>query len=519
MKKWTIKFAPMAAAVILGCLLTLGYAPYDVFPLGIIAPAGLLYLWMNATPQQAFWRGFAFGTGNFATGIYWIYHSIHVIGGIPAPIAVLITTGFIFILSIFPAASGYFLNRYFPTDTGIKQVFAFPALWTLFDMLRSMMFTGFPWLFVGYTQVSSPLAGYATVCSVFGVTIVSLMCSALLLNAYLYYTQNNKKLAMGSLLAVALFFVGGKTLEMIQWTSPIGKPRSIALVQGNISQTLKWSPDHLKLSLDRYRELTDPLYGKEDFIIWPEAAVPVALQYAESYLTVLNEKALDSGTNLILGIPVQNEKGDGYYNSVITLGSTHQIYNKRHLVPFGEYTPELPFLNQAMNFLNIPMSESVNGKLNQKPMTVDGMKILVNVCYEIAYPELIRNDVISDPNLGFVLTVTNDAWFGRTNAQAQHLQIAQMRAIELGRSVVFSSNDGITAIIDPKGVISAQAPAYVPFVLTGDVQAMHGLTPWMKEFGNQGYKYLIIVFLIFAAHEAITKRRAIKNQAILESNI
>lgn len=494
-----ISFASLldhSAAVLLGVILTFAFAPYEIFPLAVLAPAGLLALWLKVSPSpgKAFRLGYLFGLGLFGSGVYWVFTSIHVFGDVPVPFAVFITMGMIAILALFPAAVGYLTNRYFPHQTTAKLVCAFPAIWVFSEWVRTGFFSGFPWLFLGYSQTNSPLKGYAPILSVYIISLALTISSGLIVNSVIRYQQKKFKSLSLNVLAFAIIWVLGGLLSLIPWTIPQGEPISVSLVQGNIPQSLKWSPEHLQLSLDRYTELTRPLWGKHKIIIWPEAAVPIPFQNAEDFIRALGEKAEASDSTLILGIPVRTADDKGYYNAVITVGKDRGIYMKRHLVPFGEYTPLSHLLSNALQFMEIPMSETTAGNIDQRPFTVGNTKILPSICYEIAFPALTRSD---DKSIGMLLVVTNDAWFGESSAEPQHLQMAAMRALEFGKPLLFASNDGITAIINQHGQIEKAIPQREAAVLNGTIQPMYGVTPWLTN-GTDPIIIILICLLIAA---------------------
>jgi apolipoprotein N-acyltransferase len=493
------KLFPAIASVLLGISLTFAFAPFKIFPLAVLAPAGLLALWLKVAPsaKKAFWLGFLFGVGLFSSGVYWIFTSIHVFGAVSTPLAVFITMGFICILSLFPASAGALLNYNFPKLTTQKLVFAFPAMWVGFEWLRSL--AGFPWLLLGYSQDHSPLKGFAPILSVYGVSLALAIISALLVNAVIRYKQNDLKSCYKNIAALVLIWIIGGLLSFIPWTIPQGKPLTVSLIQGNIPQTIKWSPEHLQFSLETYTNLTQPLWGKSDLIIWPEAAVPIPLQDAKFFVNALDEKASESNTALIFGIPIHADAG--YYNSIILLGKEKGVYSKRLLVPFGEYTPFSRFLSNALQFMEIPLSETVAGKSIQPPLIVNGIKILPSICYEIAFPQLTRS---LDKSIGLLLVVTNDAWFGNSTAEPQHLQMAAMRAIEFHKPVLFVSNDGITAIITPNGKIEQSIPIRKATVLNGTVQPMYGTTPWLVN----GMDPILMIIIIFITLTVLASKKA-----------
>jgi len=505
-KPWRANLCAMA----LGAMLTLAFAPFQVFPLAILSLAGLLTLWLNTDRWRAFRLGWWFGIGLFTTGTYWTYISIHDIGDVPVAFSVIISGALIAFMATYPAFVGYCLNRFYPTNTDIKLRFVFPAIWTLSEWLRSNVLSGFPWLLVGYSQTVSPLKAWAPIFSVYGVTFVVALISGTLVNAFFKYRRSEYFQLYVNLMFIAAIWVASAYFAHRTYTQPEGQPIKVSLVQGNIPQTLKWSPEHVSLSLDTYAELTEPLWGKSKLIIWPEAAVPLSLQNAQNFIQMLDEKAKKSGANLYLGIPIQASDGEGYYNAIATLGDKHQAYFKRRLVPFGEFIPVPGIFSQFFDFLHVPLASMMSGKGQQDPFTLGKVEILPSICYEIAYAELMFT---RNKNIGVLLTVTNDAWFGKSIAQAQHLQMGVMRALELQRPLLFASNDGITAIIDPDGTVQKAAPTHQAYVLQGQVQPMVGLTPWMMTGLDPLTMYML--FLLFLARRA--EKKANKQQPPIQT--
>lgn len=481
-------------ALISGALLTLAFAPFDIFPLAIISPAILLSLWIHTSAKQAFWRGWLYGLGLFSTGVYWIYISVHTFGPTSAPFAVLITGALIAFLALYPAMNGYLLNRFFPKTNNAKLFLAFPALWVLLEWARGWIFTGFPWLFVGYTQLHSPLQGYAPIFSVYGVSLVVLFSSALLVSTVIQFQKARYQALYIRLFSLAFLWGIGSVLSLISWTTPSGNPVTVSLVQGNIAQDIKWSPEQIQPTLEHYVALTKPYLGKSKIIIWPESAIPLPLQYATDFLEALSRIASQQHTTLITGIPIKADNTDAYYNGVIALGEGRGQYLKSRLVPFGEYVPLHNLLGRFLDFLQVPMSDFISGNTLPAPIMADNIKIATFICYEIAYPTQVLS---RDGNIDMILTVSNDAWFGQSIAQAQHLEMAQMRALEMGRPILFVTNNGITAVINAKGRIQSQAPPYQSYVLTDQIQMTHGKTPW-QYFAMYPIVILLMISLILA---------------------
>lgn len=485
-------------AFLCGTLMTLAFAPFSIFPFAVLALAGLMILTEKANPTRASWLGYWFGIGLFSTGVYWIYISISRFSDVPAPIAAFLTATLISFFACYPAIACYLANRYFADTHQGRNVFALPALWVMLEWARCWLFTGFPWLMIGYSQTNSPLKGFAPLFSVYGVSLAVALSSGLLVQAIYYLKNKYYQRGYYHLLALTALWIGGALLALIPWTETKGNAIQISLVQGNIPQAIKWSPDYVDFTLKRYADLTKPLLGKSKLIIWPEAAIPLAFNDALGYLGELSTAAKQTNSDVVVGVPIQTENRDGYYNAMISVGSDKNVYFKRQLVPFGEYVPFKKWLSRALDILHAPMAEMVAGKQNQASMTLDGLKFDVNICYEVAYPELIRTP---DRNINFILTSSNDAWFGHSSAQAQHLQMAAMRAIELARPLLFVSNDGITAYINEKGIIESAAPTHTPTVLTVNVTPRVGLTPWMRNSTDP----LLVIMLIMLF---LSKRRS-----------
>jgi apolipoprotein N-acyltransferase len=488
--EWTKRLRYPLLALCLGAALVLAFAPYHLYPLGFLIPAGLLLMLNPMSPKQAFLTGFLFGCGLFGAGVHWVFIALHEFADMSGWAAGGITSIFIMFFACFPAFVCYCTQRYYVSQHMLRWVFAFPTLWVLSEWIRSWLISGFPWLLLGYTQLDSPLKGFAPVASVYGVSLATLMISGLLVNAY--HARKHRLILYSSLLSIFAIIATGAILNVIQWTKPAGKPLNVTLIQGNIPQSLKWSPEYLQLSVQRYEELTQPWLAKSDLIIWPEAAIPLALQEAAPFIESMNHEAKANHTHLVLGIPVRNPTEEGYYNAIVTLGSSKTIYLQRHLVPFGQYIPFGPYLARVLKWFPIPLPDMQSGRTEQSPLMAGDIKIAAAICFEAAFPELVRT---TDAGIDLLLVVTNDAWFGHSVAQAQHLQMAAMRALELGRPLLFAGNDGITAIAGPTGVIEAKAEPYQAVTLHGTVQPMQGVTPWMKH-GLDPLLILLFTFLV-----------------------
>jgi apolipoprotein N-acyltransferase len=460
--------APLAA-LFLGAATVPGFAPIGLFPLPVFTAAGLLWLWQGATtPRRAAALGFAFGMGLFLAGVSWVYISLHEFGAMPAPLAAVATLLFCAVLALHPALAGYVQAR-FAGPLAARQLLLIPALWMLTEWLRGWIFTGFPWLALGYSQAASPLAGYAPLTGVFGLSWLVWLSAGLLLALA---RQRTAALA-GLTLVLGL----GYGLARIEWTQPQGEPISVSLVQGNIAQDLKWDATRFADTVQLYQRMTER--SAAQLTVLPETAIPRFLDLLDPGLVrALALSARSHGGDLILGLPLRDGPGR-YFNSVLSLGaSPTQRYDKVHLVPFGEFIP--PGFGWVLSILNIPLSDFSRGSAAQAPLALAGQKIAVNICYEDAFGE----DIIrSLPEATLLVNVSNVAWFGDSLAPHQHLQIAQLRALETGRTMLRATNTGMTAIIDHRGRIAAVLPPFTQGTLTGSAQGRSGATPYVR-WGN-----------------------------------
>ncbi len=484
------------AAFIFGALLPLAFAPFHLFPFSLLCPAALLWLWLNCQPRRAFMRGGLFGLGLFGVGVSWVYISLSVYGQANMWLAGLLTLLMILILTFYIAINGYLLTRLFPNNNLSKCLLAFPAFWVLFEWLRSWLLSGFPWLFLGYSQLTYPLSHFAPIIGVYGVSLLVAFTSA----AFVVLIKMRKRLrvVLPLLLLLAIFWVGGIELKSVQWTTAKGPVIPVSLVQGNIPQQIKWDHDQTAETLALYKKLTlqqlaNPAFAATgQIIVWPEAAVTSTQTEATDYLMAMAAILKSHHSTLITGIPIQ--EGDRFYNGMLALGNGHGIYLKRHLVPFGEYMPLRSLLLWLKNYVEIPMSDFSSGPRRQPLLTANGLSVATFICYEIAYPEEVLDGL---PAGQLLVTVSDDSWFGRSLAPPQHIEMAQMRALETGRYLLMATNDAITAIISPTGQALQFAPPFQQFVLTGKIQAMVGSTPWVI-IGIYPILALLLLLLIIA---------------------
>ena len=473
------------AAFLLGAASVLGFAPFLLFPIPIIALALLVRLWQGATPRMAALQGYVFGAGLFLAGVSWVYVSMHVFGGMPLLLAGLAAVLFCCVLALFPALAGYVFAR-LRRDRILADALLAAAAWTLAEWLRGWVLTGFPWLAFGYAQTPpSPLAGYAPLLGTYGVGFIAALIAAL---AGLTFGRRERWLPSGA--AIATLLAAGLGLTSIEWTQPSGKPVSVSLLQGNIEQSLKWRPERLQQSLDTYLRLARA--HPAQLVVLPETALPLMLdQLPRDYVAELRRAAPGGKGDVLLGIAAQDAQGR-YYNSAVGFTTEGiQSYRKSHLVPFGEFTP--PAFAWTLALLQIPMSNFSPGAAVQPPLALAGEKVAVNICYEDVFGEEIIRAL---PEATLLVNLSNTAWFGDSLAQPQHLQIAQMRALETGRFMLRATNTGMTAIVNPRGRVERVLAPFGEGALVGEVSGYNGATPYVR-WGNAA-ALLIVAIGLFA---------------------
>ncbi len=453
-------------AVLLGAASVLGFAPFVWFPLPILSLALLFSLLRDAGPRQAFTTGWCYGLGLFLVGVSWVNVSLATYGGMHPALAGLATFLFCAVLALFPAL-GLWLAARLTGPGWVRMAVALPVGWALLEWVRSWLFTGFPWLALGYSQVPhSPLLGYAPLFGVYGVGLLAALSAGALA------TPKPR-----ALMLLAVIWLGGWALNGIQWTRPSGDPVKVALLQGNVAQEMKFRPEKLQETLLDYARAV--LASDARLIILPETALPVLRsQLSPDYLAMLGEHARRNGGDVVLGVP-ESEEGERYYNSVISVGvSSEGRYRKAHLVPFGEFLP--PGFAWVLRVLSIPLSGFSRGMADQPPIDAAGQKLAVNICYEDVFGE----ERIAAARASTVLVnVSNDAWFGDSFAPRQHLQIGAMRSLEAGRWQLRANNTGYTAIIDDRGRVRNLIAPFTRDTLEDRVQGMTGATPYLR-WGN-----------------------------------
>jgi apolipoprotein N-acyltransferase len=427
-----------------------------------------------------------------------VYVSLHDVGGMPMAVAAIATLLFCSTLSLFPALAGGLFGRW-QCGSCNRDAWLAAAVWMFGEWLRGWVLTGFPWLSIGYSQSPpSPLSGYAAILGVYGVGFIAAGIAA-----YAAFSWRRAEARLSILLIVAICAFG-YLLQRMDWTRPSGPPLTVSLLQGNIEQRTKWDRNRLANSLHTYARLAREYPAQ--LIVLPETALPMFLDdIPKEYLQELTR---DAAVLAGVAVTVKHEDAterDGYANAAVALasGARTQAYAKSHLVPFGEYVPT--GFSWFLGLMQVPMSDFTSGPSFQPPLEIAGQRIAPNICYEDLFGEEI---IRSLPQATLLVNISNTAWFGDSLAQPQHLQIAQMRAMETGRSMLRSTNTGMTAAISPDGRIIAALPAFTTGGLTVAVQGYAGMTPYAR-WGN----LLALLLAAGALLPAWLRHRKLKTQS------
>jgi apolipoprotein N-acyltransferase len=471
--RWQPELGPSLLALFAGSLVTLSLAPYNFWPAAILSCCLYLGLLRSCPVRLAAWRGWLFGLGLFGTGASWVFVSIHEHGNAGVLLAGFLTTLFCAGLALMHALFAWIYARYL-RDLMAGMLVGFPALWVLFEWIRSWLFTGFPWLYIGYATLDTWAEGWIPVIGVFG---VSLLCAFSASCLYLAYMRRHVQAYVVYFTMVASLWLIGWQLQQAKWVAPASAtPLTVGIVQANIPQELKWQREYYEPTLALYESMTEPLLGR-DIILWPESAIPNYYQRARGFLDPLAERAAEEGTALISGIPWRPEGSRAYFNSIVAVGQGSGVYHKRRLVPFGEYVPLEGWLRGVIDFFDLPMSAFTPGNDNQVPLIAHDFRVAPFICYEIVYPEFVRQFA---RQADLMITISNDSWFGASIGPLQHLQMARMRALENGRYLIRGTNNGISAIIDEHGKLVQSSPQFERVAITGKVQVMLGETPFSR---------------------------------------
>lgn len=497
--------APGLIALAAGALHALAFAPWERPWLQVLALALLFALTTRIErTRAAALLGFAFGLGWFGVGVSWVYVSMHVYGLMPAVLAAAATAAFCAFLALYPALALGVAQRLVPSAFP-RLALALPAAWAISEWLRGTLLTGFPWLAAGYAHTDGPLAGFAPLLGVYGIGFVAALLAGALALFALPVRQRGVRGYAWTAAVLVIGLAGGGVAGSQRWTSPVGAPLTVRLVQANIPQDVKFEAPGLQRSFEAHWALMQG--PRVDLIALPESVFPVPLGFVppealEAFRAVVREQ----GTGLIFGVFIE-EPRDAYFNSAVGLSPGApgwQRYSKQHLVPFGEFIP--PGFRWFVDLMQMPIGDQERGVIDQPPMAIAGQRIAVNICYEDLFGSVIRrawHDPAHEPTL--MLNLSNLAWFDDSIALPQHLQISRMRALETQHPMLRATNTGATAIVDDRGKVVAQLPFNAPAALDATVQGYAGRTPFLR-YGDAPALVVALAVLLLAAGIARTRR-------------
>ena len=513
----------LLTASLLGSIQVFAFSPFQQWWVLYPSFVGIFLLLQKIGSQnkKSFLVSFAFNLSMFIATIHWIYVSMDLFGGMPAIVSILLIVLLCAYLALFPTLALWLTYKIKTNSNAVRLLLILPSVWLITDFLRGWVLTGFPWAYLGYSHIDTPLIGFAPILGVQGVTLaILLICASLTL----LFVKEAKLLSVALILSL---LIAGYSLQKLNYTT-LQSPIKVALVQGNIDQNEKWLREQLTPSLLKYLQLskieftnkkslssqvsTNSDQFKNELIIWPESAIAALELNMQHFLKPLSSQLEKQGKTLLTGIIDYDKSNKSYFNSIIALGRAPEgetysptnlnRYSKHHLLPIGEFVPFEDLLRPLAPYFNLPMSSFHRGAEIQRNLQTNQATLAAALCYEIAFPELLRKNIHEDT--GLLLTLSNDAWFGSSIGPDQHLQIARMRAIEFGRPVLRSTNTGITAIYDSAGKELGRLPAYTDAVLRREVQPAHGKTPYQRI--GQLPLYLFSLISLIAAFIFIRKQ-------------
>lgn len=436
----------------------------------------------RAPTRQAFLLGLTTGAIYFTGTLYWITSVMAVYGGLPTIVAVLINGLLIAYLSLFPAAFGVVCAR-LSHAFGPRGLAIAPCAWVATELGRSYLLTGFPWVLLGYSQVSMlPVAQFASVLGVFGLSgLVASVSAGLAYSAAVQWSgkaMTRPRTAFAAYLPVTLTMVvalgigawGAARMSRSEFTKT-GDAVTVGLIQGNVDQGDKWDPSRAAEIFRQYLSMTRRAIGAgAQMVLWPESSTPFFFEEDRPGAEQVRAIARDAKVPILVGSDqVVRSTPPAYYNAAFLVGpdgETRGVYRKMHLVPFGEYVP----LKKVL-FFAAPLVEAVSDFTAGESLSllpIRGRLMSTAICYEIVYPDLVRAATNAGSDL--LTTITNDAWFGPSSAPYQHFEQASMRAIENGRYLVRAANTGISGIVDPYGRVVVSTPIFEPQVVVGQAR-------------------------------------------------
>ncbi|WP_082651393.1 apolipoprotein N-acyltransferase [Legionella rubrilucens] len=479
-----------------GLLLPLSFAPFHLPGLAILSLAFFFHQ-LNGTPKSAFLHGLFYGLGFFGLGVSWIFVSIHEYGHLNDLLSAFITFLFIIYLSLFPALMAFLFSRLRIQPFTLLSALAFSALWILGEYLRATFLTGFPWLLLGFGQFDAPIKFLLPIIGVYGIGFLT--CFAATLLSLGVKTQGITRLRHFAIFMVIVLmpFV----FKHREWSESHAAPVSVGVIQANLSMRDKWDEALFWQLLQGYQEETEKLLGTE-LILMPESAIPLPPSYVSDFLYQMQQRAKWAGSAILLGIPQPVSPGDErYFNSLMTLGKARGSYQKQHLVPFGEYMPR--FFIALSDWLGIPDANLQAGKSDQTLIRVQKHPIASLICYELAYGDLLRRQL---PAAEWIVSISDDGWFGHSLAMYQQQQMAQVRSLQVARYQVVANNDGLSSVINHRGDLVASLPAFTSGLLRASLYPMTGSTPWTYWGDTPVLLFCALIYLFCLVHKQLKNK-------------
>jgi apolipoprotein N-acyltransferase len=470
-------------ALICGAAMPFAFSPFDQVWLAVAALTGWLWLIRLGRPVQT---GFLFGLGWFGIEAWSLVPTLHDFGHLPWVAAAFIVLLLACVMALFPALWAWLSWKLVKRTAWMLLIFPIAAV--AVEWLRGHIFTGFPWTTLGTLLLDTPAIGWA---SWFGVYALALLPALIAAALVLLFSSAHKRLGVVGIAMVGLLVALAPAAETGE-----GVVHTAALVQANIPQDKKWDAGFLNTTMQRYASLSSGVAARADIIIWPEAAIPFFLERAPDWNTWLNKQVESWQTPLLYGglkLTGKRTAQNGLFaldpQQPETALAAREFAGKHHLVPFGEYVPSwIPFLHTL-----VPEIANFKPADDSGVVQVRGISYGSLICYESLFPEQARNRVLNGAQV--LVNVTNDAWYGTTPAAWQHFQAARMRAVETGRYVLRAANTGITAIIQPDGVVAAIKPWWTQTALLGNYQLSNKQTPYVR-WGDWPLLICLIILII-----------------------
>lgn len=456
-------------------------------PLGgwLIIPSLAISLSLIFSSNHTFKHAWIFSLGYFCNALWWIYISLHDVGGMVAPLAIFAVVALSSYLALFSSVAIKLAGL---LKSPTWRILGLASLWTIFEWLRGQLLTGFPWAGIAETQVDGPFFAWAPIAG-------GLACTWAVLLTASFISQSQRNFST-KFIGVISFISISQIVGLLSFTQPTGEPIDVSLIQGNFAQSLKFDPDHLQKQISFYEQSIRE--NKSSLVIAPETAIPIPLPHIPNHF-FKNLNANNPKKNILLGVVGQSPDGQ-YSNSALGIQANkdHYQYDKHHLVPFGEFVPW--GFQWFVDAVRIPLGNFHRGTKTQEPFLIEqGNQFIaagIMICYEDVFGDELaarQRDIATKHHLW--INLTNLAWFGDSQAPEQQLRLAQLRSLETGIPTLRATNTGVTAIINHEGQILAEFPSFKQGVLSGQVQPHSGLTPFVK-WGNMPILLLSLGLLV-----------------------